>query len=66
LILGGLLALFVVGIVGIAASVGWEETLAQLKKLSLWQFIVLLGLSMVNYVFRGPGALDFTAERMAV
>jgi len=53
LILGGLLALFVVGIVGIAASVGWEETLAQLKKLSLWQFIVLLGLSMVNYVFRG-------------
>ncbi len=53
LILGGLLALFVVGIVGIAATVGWEETLAQLQKLSLGQFIILLALSMVNYTFRG-------------
>lgn len=53
LILGGLLALFVVGIVGMAASVGWEDTVAQLSKLSLWQVLVLLCLSMVNYVFRG-------------
>lgn len=53
LILGGLLALFVAGIAGIAATVGWEETWGQLKKLSLWQFAALLGLSMVNYTFRG-------------
>jgi uncharacterized protein (TIRG00374 family) len=53
LILGGLLALFIVGIVGIAATVGWEETVGQLKELSLWQFVVLLALSMVNYTFRG-------------
>lgn len=52
-ILGGLLALFVVGIVGIAATVGWEETMGQLRKLTFGQFLILLGLSLVNYTFRG-------------
>lgn len=53
IVLGGLLALFTVGLVGVAASVGWEETWAQLQKLTLAQLGLLLALSLVNYGFRG-------------
>lgn len=53
LIMGGLFALVIVGLVGLAAATGWEESLEQIKKLSVWQIAALLGLSLVNYVFRG-------------
>ncbi|MEZ5733006.1 MAG: lysylphosphatidylglycerol synthase transmembrane domain-containing protein [Paracoccaceae bacterium] len=49
----GLIALFVVGIVGLAAATGWQETMAQIARLTLWQIAALLCLSLVNYVFRG-------------
>jgi len=53
LILGGLLALFVVGFAGMAATIGWEETISQLRSLTGLQLLTLLSLSMVNYCFRG-------------
>lgn len=53
LLLVGLLALVGLGLVGLAAKTGWDETLAQLGKLGLGQIVVLLGLSLVNYGFRG-------------
>ncbi|WP_417241661.1 lysylphosphatidylglycerol synthase transmembrane domain-containing protein [Celeribacter sp.] len=49
----GLLALVVVGLIGAAAATGWDETLAQIRKLSVWQVSALLGLSLANYVLRG-------------
>ena len=52
-VLFGLLALVVVGLLGAAAATGWAETWAQLRKLSLWQFALLLALSLVNYGLRG-------------
>jgi uncharacterized protein (TIRG00374 family) len=52
-ILGGLLALFVIGFAGLAATIGWEETMSQLRSLSFVQLLTLLALSMVNYSFRG-------------
>lgn len=53
LLLLGLFALVVAGLIGAAAATGWDETKAQLAKLSLLQFTALLGLSLVNYGFRG-------------
>lgn len=52
LIAGGLLGLFLVGLGGLAAATGWEETRAQIARLSLWQGAALLALSLVNYLFR--------------
>ena len=53
LVLLGLFALVVAGLIGMAAAVGWEETKAQLARVSGGQFAVLLALSMVNYLTRG-------------
>ena len=53
LVLGGLFALMLAGLIGLAAATGWEETRAQIAKLSLWQIAALLLLSLVNYLFRG-------------
>lgn len=53
LLLAGLLALVGLGLVGLAAKTGWEETLAQLGRVGFAQIAALLGLSLVNYVFRG-------------
>jgi uncharacterized membrane protein YbhN (UPF0104 family) len=53
LILGGLFALMLLGLFGMAAATGWEETRAQLAKLSLSYIAILLGLSLVNYLLRG-------------
>ena len=53
LVLAGLFALVLAGLAGLAAATGWEETMAQIAKLSLWQIGVLLLLSLVNYGFRG-------------
>ncbi len=52
LLLGGLLALVLLGLIGLAAATGWQETLTQLRKLSLAQVGLLLLLSLVNYLFR--------------
>jgi uncharacterized protein (TIRG00374 family) len=53
LVLLGLLALLIVGLLGAAAATGWSETLHQIQKLSLWQVCALLALSLVNYCLRG-------------
>lgn len=52
-ILGGLFALMVAGLLGLAAATGWEETIEQIKRLSIWQIAALLLLSLANYLFRG-------------
>lgn len=52
-LLAGLFGFVIVGLAGLALATGWEETIAQLSRLSFLQFIVLLGLSLVNYVLRG-------------
>ncbi|RYG92927.1 flippase-like domain-containing protein [Loktanella sp. IMCC34160] len=52
-LLGGLFALVIAGLAGLAAATGWEETLHQVSRLHLWQGAALLGLSLVNYLFRG-------------
>lgn len=49
----GLLTLVLIGLFGAAAATGWEETLAQMSKLTLWQMGVLLLLSLANYGLRG-------------
>ena len=53
LVLLGLMALFVIGFIGLAASIGWEETWSQLRMLSFVQILGLLSLSMINYTLRG-------------
>ncbi|APO88379.1 lysylphosphatidylglycerol synthase transmembrane domain-containing protein [Marivivens sp. JLT3646] len=52
-LLAGLFGFVILGLAGLALATGWEETIAQLSRLSFLQFIVLLGLSLVNYVLRG-------------
>ena len=51
--MAALLLLFVIGLIGVAAATGWEETWAQLKKLTALQIIGLLALSLINYILRG-------------
>ncbi|MCP5036053.1 MAG: flippase-like domain-containing protein [Rhodobacteraceae bacterium] len=53
LVLVALFLLVLAGLIGMAAVTGWEETRAQLARVSLWQLILLLALSMVNYLTRG-------------
>ena len=52
-ILGGLFALMIFGLIGLAAATGWEETKAALAALASAQIALLLALSLVNYGFRG-------------
>lgn len=52
-LLGGLFVLVLVGLIGLAAATGWKETTAQLTKLGWSQIALLLGLSLLNYGFRG-------------
>lgn len=52
-VVGGLLALFAAGLVGLAAATGWEETRAQIARLTLLQGAALLALSFANYLLRG-------------
>lgn len=49
----GLFAMVLVGLFGVAAATGWEETWHQIQKLATWQIAILLGLSLINYVLRG-------------
>ena len=53
LILAGLFALVIGGLYGLARATGWEETASHLKMLGWGQVGLLLGLSLVNYTFRG-------------
>lgn len=53
LVLLGLIVLFIIGFIGLAASIGWAETLEQVRKLSVIQLLGLLALSMINYTLRG-------------
>jgi uncharacterized protein (TIRG00374 family) len=48
-----LVILLIVGLLGAAAATGWEETLAQVRKLSIGQVMLLLLLSLMNYGLRG-------------
>jgi len=52
-LMAGLFLLVVAGLVGLAAATGWEETIAQMRRLAGWQIFALLALSLVNYGFRG-------------
>ncbi|WP_341799029.1 lysylphosphatidylglycerol synthase transmembrane domain-containing protein [Rhodovulum bhavnagarense] len=52
-LLGGLMALVVAGLIGLAAATGWAETRAQLLRLGPVQVAALLGFSLVNYLMRG-------------
>ncbi|MGL4311757.1 MAG: lysylphosphatidylglycerol synthase transmembrane domain-containing protein [Paracoccaceae bacterium] len=50
---GALLALFLVGIIGMAAATGWHETWEQVSRLGPPQVFALLALSLLNYLLRG-------------
>ena len=52
-VLGGLFVLMIVGLAGLAAATGWTETIDEIARLTAVQICILLGLSLVNYVFRG-------------
>lgn len=64
-LLGGLFALMIAGLASLAAATGWEETMAQLRKLSVLQIIILLALSLVNYSFRSL-RWDFFTRKLGV
>ena len=49
----GLLALFLAGLGGVAAATGWQEVLSHIGALTGLQVVLLLALSLVNYVGRG-------------
>lgn len=53
LLIAGLIGLVLIGIVGLGAATGWEETLAQIKRLSAVEIAALLALSLLNYGARG-------------
>lgn len=53
LVLAGLFGLVLVGLIGLAAATGWEETMAQIARLTWAQVAALLALSLVNYLMRG-------------
>jgi len=53
LVVIGLVVFVFAGLGVLAAATGWEETRAQIAKLQLWQILVLLALSLTNYLLRG-------------
>lgn len=52
LMLAGLFGLVLLGLAGLASATGWDEVMAQVRKLGWGQLAVLLGLSLTNYLFR--------------
>ncbi|WP_227258164.1 lysylphosphatidylglycerol synthase transmembrane domain-containing protein [Kangsaoukella pontilimi] len=52
-LLGGLVLLVLAGLVGTAMATGWDETLDALTSLTVLQIVLLLALSLVNYMLRG-------------
>lgn len=59
-VLGGVLALVLFGLAGLATVTGWEEMRAQVMRLNAGQVAILLGLSLANYLFRGARWHVFT------
>ena len=59
-LLSGLFVLVLAGLASLAAATGWDETLTQLRKLSLLEVSILLALSLVNYLFRAVRWHAFT------
>lgn len=53
LVLVVLFGFVLAGFIGMAAVTGWDETRAQLAQVSGGQFLILLVLSLVNYLLRG-------------
>lgn len=53
LLVAAFVVLFLAGFVGLATATGWEETLAELRRLSAGEIGFLLLLSAVNYLCRG-------------
>lgn len=53
LFLVGLFALMLFGLLGLAAATGWDESKAQLAKLTPTHLAILLGFSLINYLLRG-------------
>lgn len=49
----GLMVLVLAGLVGLAAATGWQETLSAFRALGWTEVLILLALSLVNYVCRG-------------
>ncbi|HHB80912.1 MAG TPA: flippase-like domain-containing protein [Aliiroseovarius sp.] len=52
LVLIALIGLLLVGLIGAIGATGWAEVWAQVRRISLGQFALLLALSMVNYLTR--------------
>ena len=52
-LLVGLFILVIIGLIGLALATGWEETIEAIASLNLTELVILLALSLVNYVFRG-------------
>ncbi|WP_226781818.1 lysylphosphatidylglycerol synthase transmembrane domain-containing protein [Oceaniglobus trochenteri] len=52
LILAALVVLLLVGLAGLAGGTGWSEISAQIARIEAWQIGALLGLSLLNYLFR--------------
>jgi uncharacterized protein (TIRG00374 family) len=52
-LLFGLVLLVIIGLIGLALATGWEETMEAIGSLSGTQLLILLALSLVNYVLRG-------------
>lgn len=52
-LLGGLFLLVVIGLIGLALATGWEETVEAMASLTFPQLLVLLALSLMNYLLRG-------------
>jgi len=52
-LLAGLVALVAAGLIAAASATGWEETMAQVARLTAAQVALLLVLSLVNYALRG-------------
>lgn len=50
--MAGLFALMIAGFAGLAAATGWAETWDALSALTFGQLLLLLALSVVNYLFR--------------
>lgn len=49
----GLLLLVLIGLIGLAAATGWQDTLVAFRTLGWAEISILLALSLVNYVCRG-------------
>jgi len=52
LVLFAMIGLMLVGLIGAMVATGWRAVWAEIRQISLWQFLTLLGLSLINYLTR--------------